>query len=181
MENSGTHWKCVLKTWFSIIISQVFPKKTVSSSIFKGGWLSRALVTKLSCPHLHSLTIYIFRSGLCQSSNCQLSLVSTQYVGPLCTLQCFVLYFKFSNFFTQCNVAVLESAPLPTCFTRLRTFSSFKILCTFQPYLKSFEKSLYCIFVCVTICRAMNEVLLYDCYLKLRNSLSLYLIPLKIQ
>ena len=93
MENSGTHWKCVLKTWFSIIISQVFPKKTVSSSIFKGGWLSRALVTKLSCPHLHSLTIYIFRSGLCQSSNWQLSLVSTQYVGPSCTLQCFVLYF----------------------------------------------------------------------------------------
>ena len=100
----------------------------------------------------------------------------------LCAL-CNVLFYisKFSNFFTQCNVAVLESAPLPTCFTRLRTFSSFKILCTFQPYLKSFEKSLYCIFVCGTICRAMNEVLLYYCYLKLRNSLNLYLIPLKIQ
>ena len=36
MENLGKHWKCVLKTWFSIRIGQVFPKKTVSSNIFKG-------------------------------------------------------------------------------------------------------------------------------------------------
>ena len=42
------------------------------------------------------------------------------------------------------------------------------------------KKSLYCIFVCGTICTAMNEFLLYYCYLELRNSLNLYLIPLNI-
>ena len=68
---------------------------------------------------------------------------------------------------------------MPTCFTQLRTFSSFNIHCTFQPHLKSFEKKSL-LYICVRDIMHSYEVLLYYCYLELRNSLNLYLIPLKI-